>query len=508
MCLCDCWLFPLSCSLVHTLSSSFSFLLSISPVKEDAASKRIASGEKRRLLRAVPVYSLHLGQPLFPSPLPPSRAHVPCGGTVSVCLLWNKVSTERASERARARLDICCCPREGFLNGNGVRTDLFASALWLDFAHIIGCFSSLLLAEVVVEEKEEEEEEEEEMSPAHQTSARSSKKSRDGWIETQTNRDARGVTKHRTDSAVCLPGSSEPPRRRSSDYADPLFGIAQRSEYFASRDHGGAAGNTERILFAFVDQGRANMGLVVTSNNTQWTDPLVEMVERANIAIQPLPPQSGASFSERAIQNACHANHAMTSQRRRSACSSSASSSALSSASSCETADLVGHYVAARQAVFGTVERVFIERQPPHGMRDIEQLLYAALGGAKRVTFISPTTIHAYFRMGARHGWSAYSDRKDRSDTISSRYLTANGSARALLQWANMGSRTHDVSDCILMSIFVNECKRRERAQMYLDRPVDRYLDSSSQRASDAHVSAPQRLDILPSHEPLYDLPA
>lgn len=230
-----------------------------------------------------------------------------------------------------------------------------------------------------------------------------------------------------------------------------LFGIPQRN---TSR-HFGAA---ERRTFAFIDVGRTNMGLAFVSNDWHWSDPVVEHVARVDIALcDARPPVT-------LIDGEAPCGQLVVPDRSRRAM-------AVAPRGAPETADLVGAFVRTRLYQFDVCVHIFIERQPPMGMRDIEQLLYVALGGGGRVSFIAPNALHAYFRMGARHGWAWYEDRKSRSEAIAGRYVSANGSEDAKAQWQWLGERRHDVADATLMAIFVHEQKRREWVHLFGPRP-------------------------------------
>nr|UDO48091.1 hypothetical protein [Pandoravirus massiliensis] len=204
----------------------------------------------------------------------------------------------------------------------------------------------------------------------------------------------------------------------------PLFGMEQRcvSPHFVS----------PRRALGFIDVGRTNMGLCFTTNDWDWADPVVERVARVDIG-------DPASLGQ--ADDGGGGAH--------------------------ETADLVAAFVVRWSPVLDACERVFIERQPPGGMRDIEQLLYAALGGAARVSFLAPNSLHAHFRIGVRHGWGAYDRRKVRAETIAARYISANATSSAAEQWNTLGERRHDAADATLMAILVNERKRREWVDLY-----------------------------------------
>lgn len=218
--------------------------------------------------------------------------------------------------------------------------------------------------------------------------------------------------------------------------APPLFGLEQRcvSPHFAG----------DRRMLGFVDVGRTNMGLCFTANDWHWSDPVVECVARVDIA----QADDGVARKGAGGENVLIACGDPWPARG-------------------ETADLVARFVVRWRSAFAACERIFVERQPPGGMRDIEQLLYAALGGGTRVSFLAPNSLHAHFRIGARHGWGAYDQRKVRAETIAARYISANGSAAAAADWAALGERRHDAADATLMAILVNERKRREWVALY-----------------------------------------
>lgn len=224
----------------------------------------------------------------------------------------------------------------------------------------------------------------------------------------------------------------------------PLFGLEQRcvSPHFAGC----------RRMLGFIDVGRTNMGLCFTANDWHWSDPVVECVARVDIDQASDPAGRDDACTKRG-NNANGGNRAVV------ICGDLAAGR--------ETADLVARFVAQWRSAFDACERIFVERQPPGGMRDIEQLLYAALGGGARVSFLAPNSLHAHFRIGVRHGWGAYDQRKVRAETIAARYISANGSVAAAAEWATMGERRHDAADATLMAILVNERKRREWVALY-----------------------------------------
>ncbi|AVK74570.1 hypothetical protein pqer_cds_148 [Pandoravirus quercus] len=254
------------------------------------------------------------------------------------------------------------------------------------------------------------------------------------------NNSANNDVDDKDDAAGCAQSPPSPP-------LVPLFGLEQRcvSPHFAGC----------RRMLGFIDVGRTNMGLCFTANDWHWSDPVVECVARVDIDQAPDP----AGGDDTCMKSDANNSSAKDGNRAVVICSDLAAGR--------ETADLVARFVVQWRSAFDACERIFVERQPPGGMRDIEQLLYAALGGGARVSFLAPNSLHAHFRIGVRHGWGAYDQRKVRAETIAARYISANGSVAAAAEWATMGERRHDAADATLMAILVNERKRREWVALY-----------------------------------------
>ncbi|AJF98415.1 hypothetical protein TW95_gp1681 [Pandoravirus inopinatum] len=191
----------------------------------------------------------------------------------------------------------------------------------------------------------------------------------------------------------------------------PLFGLEQRcvSPHFAGC----------RRMLGFIDVGRTNMGLCFTANDWHWSDPVVECVARVDIDQASDPAGRDDACTKRG-NNANGGNRAVV------ICGDLAAGR--------ETADLVARFVAQWRSAFDACERIFVERQPPGGMRDIEQLLYAALGGGARVSFLAPNSLHAHFRIGVRHGWGrlrpAQGARRDHRRTLHQRQRVGGGRRR------------------------------------------------------------------------------
>ena len=104
--------------------------------------------------------------------------------------------------------------------------------------------------------------------------------------------------------------------------------------------------------------------------------------------------------------------------------------------------DRVSHFIQEWQPLFDQAELVFIEQQPPTGLKDIEQLFVSFV--RDKVIMISPVALHHHFQM--QH--LSYDQRKQFSCNKALQYCQPN-----LQKWFSL-PRTHDVADAILMCYF------------------------------------------------------
>ena len=113
--------------------------------------------------------------------------------------------------------------------------------------------------------------------------------------------------------------------------------------------------------------------------------------------------------------------------------------------------DWVDHlllYDIALQVAWAAADRVLIEREPPLGFRDCEQLLFRAFRQNARL--VSPRSVHAHFNMGSL----CYEHRKTAACHIGSRRFAGNGAWDAIVAAAG---RVHDVADAALMALWLLE---------------------------------------------------
>ena len=102
--------------------------------------------------------------------------------------------------------------------------------------------------------------------------------------------------------------------------------------------------------------------------------------------------------------------------------------------------DYLDHFIQEKQNLFDTADIILIERQPPVGITNVQDLLFTKF--RSKVLLISPNSVHKYFKLS-----SEYLVRKIESEKISEIYLS---------NFTNFSNniRKHDISDALLMIIF------------------------------------------------------
>ena len=89
---------------------------------------------------------------------------------------------------------------------------------------------------------------------------------------------------------------------------------------------------------------------------------------------------------------------------------------------------------------FEECDVLIIERQPPVGITNIQDLLFKQF--RHKVLLISPGSIHKYFGM-----CGVYDERKEESEKIAEEYLSN-------FSKFTTNNRKHDISDALLMTVF------------------------------------------------------
>ena len=104
-------------------------------------------------------------------------------------------------------------------------------------------------------------------------------------------------------------------------------------------------------------------------------------------------------------------------------------------------ADWVSHFLAEYRSTMESADVVLVERQPPGGHRDVEQLIASAL--RSKVRLVHPRSVHSFIGMRGLD----YDERKAASvERARKLFATAGPVASALRQ-----GRTHDVADAAVM---------------------------------------------------------
>jgi hypothetical protein len=106
--------------------------------------------------------------------------------------------------------------------------------------------------------------------------------------------------------------------------------------------------------------------------------------------------------------------------------------------------DYLDHFVQENNDMFDLAEIILIERQPPVGITNVQDLLFVKF--RSKVLLISPRSVHKFFKMS-----NDYSLRKAESENIAMCYLSD-------FNEYNNNVRRHDISDAMLFIIFY--CKK------------------------------------------------
>ena len=101
--------------------------------------------------------------------------------------------------------------------------------------------------------------------------------------------------------------------------------------------------------------------------------------------------------------------------------------------------DYLDHFIQ-ETPYFEECDILIIERQPPVGITNIQDLLFKQF--REKVLLISPGSIHKYFGMS-----NVYEERKEESEKIAESYLSN-------FSKFTTNNRKHDISDALLMCIF------------------------------------------------------
>lgn len=102
--------------------------------------------------------------------------------------------------------------------------------------------------------------------------------------------------------------------------------------------------------------------------------------------------------------------------------------------------DYLDHFIQEHQAMFDECDTLLLERQPPVGITNVQDLLFTKF--RSKVLLVSPNTVHKYFGLP-----SDYMERKVVSESIALGFLEN-------FDKFTLNSRKHDISDAMLMIIY------------------------------------------------------
>lgn len=131
-------------------------------------------------------------------------------------------------------------------------------------------------------------------------------------------------------------------------------------------------------------------------------------------------------------------------------------------------ADWVAHVVRRFSDEFGAADEVIIERQPPGGLRDVEQVLFQTFRHKARV--LQPQTMHRHVGLGPS---ATYDTRKDKTVEVASKYYP--------VLTTRFADKPDDVADAICLLVTRGTALARQlSAQKQLREAKARGLDFES----------------------------
>jgi hypothetical protein len=102
--------------------------------------------------------------------------------------------------------------------------------------------------------------------------------------------------------------------------------------------------------------------------------------------------------------------------------------------------DYIDHFVQEYQTYFNNADIILLERQPPAGITNVQDLLFIKY--RDKTILISPVSVHKYFELN-----SDYLVRKSESEKIAGDYLS--NFSKFVFNF-----RKHDISDSLLMVLY------------------------------------------------------
>lgn len=176
-------------------------------------------------------------------------------------------------------------------------------------------------------------------------------------------------------------------------------------------------------LVTSIDVGYTNLGIIVAEVDQEWVLRKILYFRRVNLANQ---------RHEVVPMEECKLHHSR------------------------EVSDLTDHFVQQHRSWLQISEFVLIERQPPTGMKHVEQLLFKEF--REKAVLMSPNSMHAYFGIQDLE----YDERKVKVTEIADEMLKTNPMLHLKFQGL---TRKHDVGDSAAHLKKFIEDKARELAE-------------------------------------------
>lgn len=122
--------------------------------------------------------------------------------------------------------------------------------------------------------------------------------------------------------------------------------------------------------------------------------------------------------------------------------------------------DYIRHFIQEYDWIFQDSDKIFMERQPPTGLTNVEALLYDHY--RDKMDLVSPNRMHAHFRIGHLD----YEKRKEKVVEISRDYL-------GVVPF----QRKHDIADaCCILLYEMSKIKKKRPSQPRLDFDEYRFM--------------------------------
>jgi hypothetical protein len=127
--------------------------------------------------------------------------------------------------------------------------------------------------------------------------------------------------------------------------------------------------------------------------------------------------------------------------------------------------DYLDHFIQENNTFFEEADIVLIERQPPVGITNVQDLLFTRF--RSKVKLISPNSVHKHFMMS-----KDYSIRKIQSENITTEYLKE-------ISTFIYNTRKHDICDAMLLVMYY--AKKFKKKEIVTDFDIYRFIRKANE---------------------------